>query len=192
MTAIIGPSGCGKSTLVRCINRLHEAMPGAHGEGELHLDERQRLDSTSVAAAPRRRHGLPAPEPVPDDVHLRQRRRGPELNGGARRPRRDASRRPCAAPALWDEVKDRLSRARRRPFGRPAAAPVHRARAGRRAAVLLMDEPCSALDPIATPRIEELIDELKHELTIVIVTHNMQQAARVADGPLHAHGELVE
>ena len=196
MTAIIGPSGCGKSTMVRCLNRMHEEIPGARVEGTVLLDDVDIYgDGVDVVAVRRRdRHGVPEAEPVPDDVGLRQRRR-----------RAAADRRHAAATCderveqtlrgagLWDEVKDRLDE----PGIGLSGGQQQRLCIARALAVepevILMDEPCSALDPIATLRIEELIDELKTRYTIVIVTHNMQQAARVADTTAFMlAGELVE
>ena len=168
VTAIIGPSGCGKSTLVRCINRMHEEIPGARAEGKVMLDDVDiyGADVDVVAVRPDDRHGLPEAEPVPDDVDLRQRRRRPAADRRAsgadlRRARRGGR---CAAPALWEEVKDRLDK----PGVGLSGGQQQRLCIARTIAVepevILMDEPCSALDPIATLQIEELIDELKSAL----------------------------
>ena len=184
MTAIIGPSGCGKSTMVRCINRMHEEIPGARAEGRVLLDDIDVYDSGGRRrrGAPRDRHGLPEAEPVPDDVDLRQRRLGPAAHLARRAA--TCTRKVEAAlrgAGLWEEVKDRLHE----PGAGLSGGQQQRLCIARSLAVdpevILMDEPCSALDPIATLKIEELIDELKQRVTIVIVTHNMQQAARVAD-----------
>ena len=187
MTAIIGPSGCGKSTMVRCINRMHEEIPGAHAEGRVLLDDADVYDPARRRrrGAPRDRHGLPEAQPVPDDVDLRQRRRrAAPRAGGAARGKADLHGKVEAAlrgAGLWDEVADRLAE----PGAGLSGGQQQRLCIARSLAVepevILMDEPCSALDPIATLKIEELIDELKQRVTIVIVTHNMQQAARVAD-----------
>ncbi len=199
VTAIIGPSGCGKSTMVRCINRMHEEIPGAHAEGRVLLDEieRVRLGGRRGRRAARDRHGLPEAQPVPDDVGVRQRRRRACASArGADRRRADLRAKVEAAlrgAGLWDEVADRLDE----PGAGLSGGQQQRLCIARSLAVepevILMDEPCSALDPIATLKIEELIDELKQRVTIVIVTHNMQQAARVADRTAFMlSGELVE
>jgi phosphate transport system ATP-binding protein len=183
VTAIIGPSGCGKSTLIRCINRMHEEIPGARAEGRVLLDEHDVYDPSVDVVAVRRAIGMvfQKPNPFPtmsifDNVaaglRLTSRRRG-DLSAKVEAALRSAS--------LWDEVADRLGE----PGAGLSGGQQQRLCIARSLAVdpevILMDEPCSALDPIATLKIEELIDELKRRVTIVIVTHNMQQAARVAD-----------
>jgi phosphate transport system ATP-binding protein len=200
VTAIIGPSGCGKSTLVRCINRMHEEIPGARAEGRVLLDGRDIYDPSVDVIAVRRAIGMvfQKPNPFPtmsifDNVAagLRLTARG---RGG--RSKSDLHHRVEAAlrgAGLWDEVADRLST----PGMGLSGGQQQRLCIARSLAVdpdvLLMDEPCSALDPIATLKIEELIDRLKARVTIVIVTHNMQQAARVADRTAFMlGGELVE
>ena len=196
MTAIIGPSGSGKSTVVRCINRMHEEIPGARAEGSVMLDQ---LD---VYAPERRRHlgptadrdGVPEAEPVPDDVDLRQRRRRAAADRDQERTNsRERVHSTLRAVGLWGEVKNRLNE----PGIGLSGGQQQRLCIARTIAVepevILMDEPCSALDPVATLKIEELIDELKERYTIVIVTHNMQQAARVADTTAFMlDGELIE
>ncbi len=195
VTAIIGPSGCGKSTMVRCINRMHEEIPGARAEGSVMLDDIDVYDSSIDVVAVRRAIGMvfQKPNPFPtmsvfDNVaaglRLTKRRRGDV------RPQVEAALRGAG---LWEEVKERLHEAgaglsggqqQRLCIARSLAVDPE---------VILMDEPCSALDPIATLKIEELIAELKSRVTIVIVTHNMQQAARVADRTAFMlSGELVE
>ena len=195
VTAIIGPSGCGKSTMIRCINRMHEEIPGARAEGGVLLDELDVYDPSVDVVAVRRAIGMvfQKPNPFPtmsvfDNVaaglRLTSRRRG-DL-----RPQVEAALRGAG---LWQEVTDRL----REPGAGLSGGQQQRLCIARSLAVdpevILMDEPCSALDPIATLKIEELIDELKTRVTIVIVTHNMQQAARVADRTAFMlDGQLVE
>jgi phosphate transport system ATP-binding protein len=193
-TAIIGPSGCGKSTLVRCINRMHEEIPGARAEGRVLLDGYDVYDSDVDVVAVRRAIGMvfQRPNPFPtmsiaDNVAagLRLTGRRRDLNGKIEQALRSAG--------LWNEVSDRLSA----PATSLSGGQQQRLCIARSLAVdpevILMDEPCSALDPIATLRVEELIAELKQRVTIVIVTHNMQQAARVADRTVFMlDGELIE
>jgi phosphate transport system ATP-binding protein len=195
VTAIIGPSGCGKSTMVRCMNRMHEEIPGARAEGRVLLDELDVYDPSVDVVAVRRAIGMvfQKPNPFPtmsvfDNVaaglRLSSRRRG-DL-----RPKVESALRSAG---LWDEVSDRLSE----PGAGLSGGQQQRLCIARSLAVdpevILMDEPCSALDPVATLKIEELIDQLKTRVTIVIVTHNMQQAARVADRTAFVlDGKLIE
>ena len=195
VTAIIGPSGCGKSTMVRCINRMHEEIPGARAEGSVLLDELDLYDSSVDVIAVRRAVGMvfQKPNPFPtmsvfDNVAAGLRLTG--VSRGELRPKVEAALRSAG---LWEEVADRLSE----PGIGLSGGQQQRLCIARSLAVgpevLLMDEPCSALDPIATLKIEELIATLKQRVTIVIVTHNMQQAARVADRTAFMlSGELVE
>ncbi|MEA2372377.1 MAG: phosphate transport system ATP-binding protein [Solirubrobacteraceae bacterium] len=195
VTAIIGPSGCGKSTMIRCINRMHEEIPGARAEGRVLLDDANIYDSAVDVVAVRRAVGMifQKPNPFPTMSIFDNVAAGIRLSGVGRGdlPRKVES--ALRGAGLWEEVKDRL--------GQPgiglSGGQQQRLCIARSLAVdpevLLMDEPCSALDPIATLKIEELIDELKRRVTIVIVTHNMQQAARVADRTAFMlSGELVE
>ena len=184
VTALIGPSGCGKSTFIRTLNRLHEVFPGAHIDGEVLLDGEDiyapGIDPVSV----RRTIGMvfQRPNPFPtmsirDNVSA-----GLRLNGTRRRSEVEAVvEQALQGAGLWKEVRDRLDR----PGASLSGGQQQRLCIARAIAVqpqvLLMDEPCSALDPVSTLRIEDLIAELKDEYTIVIVTHNMQQAARVSD-----------
>ncbi len=195
VTAIIGPSGCGKSTLVRCVNRMHEEIPGTRVEGKVLIDDVDVYGADADPVAVRAAIGMvfQKANPFPtmsvfDNVAAGLRltgRKGRDLNG-----RVDAALR---AAGLWDEVKDRLhSPGLALSGGQQQRLCIARAIAVE-PEVILMDEPCSALDPQATLRIEELISELKARYTIAIVTHNMQQAARVADSTAFMlNGELVE
>ena len=182
-TAIIGPSGCGKSTLVRCINRMHEEVPGARAEGKVTLDGVDLYDPRIDVVAVRRSIGMvfQKPNPFPTMSVIDNVTAGLRLAGGDRGEIEDRGREALLGAGLWDEVKDRLkSPGTGLSGGQQQRLCIARALAVE-PEVLLMDEPCSALDPVATLRIEELIGELKERVTIVIVTHNMQQAARVSD-----------
>ena len=185
MTALIGPSGCGKSTFLRSLNRMNDIVPGARVEGSIRIDGQDiyALVGRRRGPAPARRHGVPEIESV-SEVDLRQRRVRPAhqpADAVARGARAAASKSSLKAAALWDEVKDRLhTSALALSGGQQQRLCIARALAVE-PEILLMDEPASALDPIATQRIEELIYQLKTRYTIVIVTHNMQQAARVSD-----------
>jgi phosphate transport system ATP-binding protein len=195
VTAIIGPSGCGKSTMVRCINRMHEEIDGARTEGGVLLDGLDLYDSRIDIVAVRRAVGMvfQKPNPFPTMSVFDNVVSGLRLTGASRSEMDDRGREALAAAGLWDEVKDRL----KGPGVGLSGGQQQRLCIARALAVepevLLMDEPCSALDPVATLKIEELIGELKQRVTIVIVTHNMQQAARVADTTVFMlDGELVE
>ena len=200
VTAIIGPSGCGKSTMVRCINRMHEEIPGAHAEGRVLLDDADVYDPGVDVVAVRRAIGMvfQKPNPFPTMSVFDNVAAGLRLGAGARSGRGKAELHTKVEAALrgaglWDEVADRLSE----PGAGLSGGQQQRLCIARSLAVepevILMDEPCSALDPIATLKIEELIDELKQRVTIVIVTHNMQQAARIADRTAFMlSGDLVE
>jgi phosphate transport system ATP-binding protein len=195
VTAMIGPSGCGKSTVLRCLNRMHEEIPNARAEGQVMLDDIDIYDPKVDVVAVRRAIGMvfQKPNPFPtmsifDNVAAGLRLAG--IKGVDTKQRVEESLRGAG---LWEEVKDRL--------GSPgiglSGGQQQRLCIARTIAVkpevILMDEPCSALDPIATLRIEELIEQLKRDYTIVIVTHNMQQAARVADTTaFFLLGDLVE
>jgi len=194
VTAIIGPSGCGKSTLIRCLNRLHEALPGAYCDGEIHLGGRNVLDWDPVLL--RRDVGMvfQRPNPFPTMSIFENVASGLTLNGETDRTKiAERVETSLRGAALWDEVKDKLAS----PGVGLSGGQQQRLCIARALAVepriLLMDEPCSALDPIASARIEELLLEIKEQLTIVIVTHNMQQAARVSEyTAFMLMGELVE
>jgi len=195
VTAIIGPSGCGKSTMVRCINRMHEEIAGARAEGEVLLDGLDLYDSRIDIVAVRRAVGMvfQKPNPFPTMSVLDNVTAGLRLTGASRGEMDDRARQALVGAGLWEEVKNRL----KSPGVGLSGGQQQRLCIARALAVepevLLMDEPCSALDPVATLKIEELIAELKQRVTIVIVTHNMQQAARVADTTVFMlDGELVE
>jgi len=195
VTAIIGPSGCGKSTLVRCINRMHEEIPKARADGEILLDDEDlygpRVDVTQV----RRQIGMvfQKANPFPTMSIFDNVASGLKLAGIRGEKTRERAHRALRQVGLWTEVSDRLSA----PGVGLSGGQQQRLCIARTIAVepevILMDEPCSALDPIATLKVEELIDELKTRYTIVIVTHNMQQAGRVADSVVFMlDGEVVE
>jgi phosphate transport system ATP-binding protein len=196
VTAIIGPSGCGKSTLVRCMNRMHEEVRGARVEGKILFDGVDIYGSDVDPVEVRRRIGMvfQRANPFPTMSIFDNTVAGLRLNG--RLPKahlQQRAERALRQAGLWDEVKDRLDAAGARlSGGQQQRLCIARALAVE-PEVLLMDEPASALDPASTLRIEELIDELKEKYTVVIVTHNMQQAARVSDWTAFMlYGELVE
>ena len=184
VTAIIGPSGCGKSTMIRCLNRIHEVVPGARAEGKVLLGTENIYDPGIDAVAVRRRIGMvfQKPNPFPMMSVYENVASGPRLNGQAKRVNlNEVVEQSLRRAALWDEVKDKLKASGASlSGGQQQRLCIARAIAVA-PDVLLMDEPASALDPIATYRIEELIGELKQHYTIAIVTHNMQQASRISD-----------
>jgi phosphate transport system ATP-binding protein len=184
VTALIGPSGCGKSTLLRTLNRMHETLPGATVEGSVTLDGHDIYDPAVDPVVVRRLIGMvfQRPNPFPTMSIYDNVASGLRLNGErSRKVLEPAVQRALTGANLWDEVKDRLTApATSLSGGQQQRLCIARATAVR-PEVLLMDEPCSALDPISTLAVEDLIDDLKSEYTIVIVTHNMAQAARVSD-----------
>ena len=195
VTALIGPSGCGKSTFLRCINRMNYFIPSARFEGEIRIDGTDIYDRGTDVIALRRKVGMvfqkpnPFPMSIYDNVAY-----GPRLHGIRNREKLDEIvRSSLTGAALWDEVKDKLkSPGTGLSGGQQQRLCIARAIATE-PAVLLMDEPTSALDPLATARIEELVRELKKNYTVVIVTHNMQQAARISDRTaFFLLGDLVE
>ncbi len=196
VVAIIGPSGCGKSTFVRCLNRMHELTPGARVEGSVELDGADVYHRDVDPVMLRRRVGMvfQKPNPFPTMSVRENVLSGLRLTGTFERARADEiCGRALKAAALWDEVKDRLDQ----PGSSLSGGQQQRLCIARALAVepevLLMDEPCSALDPVATARIEDLIHSLKQRYTIVIVTHNMQQAARVSSKTaFFLQGDMVE
>ncbi|HEV2225809.1 MAG TPA: phosphate ABC transporter ATP-binding protein PstB [Nitrososphaerales archaeon] len=196
VTAIIGPSGCGKSTLIRCLNRMHELVPGAKVAGSVFLDKMniygEDLDPVDV----RRRVGMvfQKPNPFPNMSIADNVTAGLKLAGiKEKSSMQDVAQRTLERVGLWDEVKDDLKRSGASlSGGQQQRLCIARALAIE-PEVLLMDEPCSALDPTATSKIEQLITSLKQTYTVVIVTHNMQQAARIADFTAFMYlGKLIE
>ena len=195
ITALIGPSGCGKTTFLRSINRLNELIPGVRHEGDICLDGSSIYRRDLDVVALRQRVGMvfqrwnPFPKSIYDNVAY-----GPRINGIRSRSELDELvETSLRRAALWDEVRDRLRQsALGLSGGQQQRLCIARALANR-PELLLLDEPASALDPIATQKIEELLYELKSELTIIIVTHNLQQAARASDQTAFFYlGELVE
>ena len=184
VTAFIGPSGCGKTTLIRCLNRMHEMTPGAYAKGEIFLDKKNIYDKKVNPVMIKRRIGMvfQKPNPFPTMSIFDNVASGLKLNGVKdKKIINEIVRESLEGAALWEEVKDELNKpGMSLSGGQQQRLCIARALA-MQPEVLLMDEPTSALDPIASSKIEELIHELKKYLTIVIVTHNMQQAARVAD-----------
>jgi phosphate transport system ATP-binding protein len=196
VTAIIGPSGCGKSTFIRCLNRMHEEIAGARVSGKVLFDGQDIYAPDVDPVEIRRRIGMvfQKPNPFPTMSVVDNAVAGLKLAGGTgRKELLEYGERALRAAGLWEEVKDRLDE----PGARLSGGQQQRLCIARALAVepevLLMDEPCSALDPASTLRIEELIDELKADYTVIIVTHNMQQAARVADWTMFLlNGEVIE
>jgi phosphate transport system ATP-binding protein len=195
VTALIGPSGCGKSTLLRCLNRMNDLIPYSRVEGEILLDNQNIYDPSVDVVTLRRRVGMvfqkpnPFPKSIFDNVAY-----GLRVNGIKNQAEvQHQVEKSLKGAALWEEVKDRLDdSALGLSGGQQQRLCIARAMAVE-PEVLLMDEPCSALDPIATQKIEELIDQLKQTYTIIIVTHNMQQAARVSDITAFFYlGKLIE
>ncbi len=195
VTALIGPSGCGKSTFLRSVNRLNELIPGARASGEIRLDGENIYAKGVDVVTLRQRVGMvfqrsnPFPRSIYDNVAY-----GPRINAGpSRRDLDTIVESSLRRSALWDEVKDRLREsALRLSGGQQQRLCIARALAND-PEVLLLDEPASALDPLATQKIEELVYDLKRALTIVIVTHNLQQAARISDHTAFFFlGKLVE
>ena len=195
VTAIIGPSGCGKSTYVRCLNRMHETIPGATVKGEVTVGDIDVYQGSAVDV--RRRIGMvfQKPNPFPAYSIYDNVAAGLKLNGlRNRRTLDEVVERSLRSAGLWDEVKDKLKKTSGASLsgGQQQRLCIARALAVN-PEVLLMDEPASALDPISTAKIEDLIYQLKNDYTVVIVTHNMQQAARVSDlTGFFLMGELIE
>jgi len=195
VTAMIGPSGCGKSTLLRCFNRMNDLIPSTRVEGEILIDNQNIYERNMDVVALRRRVGMvfqkstPFPKSIFENVSY-----GLKIIGVKdKRALNEVVEKTLRRAALWEEVKDRLDKsALALSGGQQQRLCIARALAVG-PEIILMDEPCSALDPIATSRIEELMVDLKNEYTIVVVTHNMQQAARVSDKTAFLmHGELIE
>ena len=181
VTALIGPSGCGKSTFLRCLNRMNDTIPGTHVDGKILLDGEDIYSADMDVVALRQRVGMvfqkpnPFPQSIYDNVAFGPRVMGMDIRMD------EVVEKSLRSSALWDEVKDDLkSDALGLSLGQQQRLCIARSIAIR-PEVILLDEPCSALDPISTAKVEELIHELKTDYTVVIVTHNMQQAARVSD-----------
>jgi len=197
VTAIIGPSGCGKSTFVRCLNRMHETIPDAHVTGDVKVGDLDVYGQSTVAVDVRRRIGMvfQKPNPFPTMSIYDNVAAGLKLNGYRNRKALDEIvERSLIMSALWHEVKDVLKKKSGASLsgGQQQRLCIARALAVE-PDILLMDEPASALDPISTGKIEELVFQLKEQYTVVIVTHNMQQAARVADNTgFFLMGKLIE
>ncbi len=195
VTALIGPSGCGKSTFLRSLNRMHDLTPGARVTGEILLDGTNIYGADADPVVIRHRIGMvfqrpnPFPKTIFENVVY-----GPKIHGETNQTKlREICERSLRQAALWEEVKDRLDRsALDLSGGQQQRLCIARVLAVN-PEVILMDEPASALDPIATSKIEDLIGELKSDYTVVIVTHSMQQAARISDNTAFFHlGEIVE
>ena len=183
ITAFIGPSGCGKTTVLRCFNRMNDLIPTARVEGTLTYQGVDLYDPQVSAVEVRRRIGMvfqkpnPFPKSIYDNIAF-----GPRINGIKKKPQLDdIVEKSLRSAALWDEVKDRLKTSALGMSGGQQQRLCIARTIATEPEVILMDEPCSALDPIATARIEDLMQDLKDRFTILIVTHNMQQAARVSD-----------
>jgi phosphate transport system ATP-binding protein len=196
VTAMIGPSGCGKSTLIRCLNRMHEEVRGARVTGKVLFNGTDVYAPDTDPVEVRRRIGMvfQRPNPFPTMSVMENAVAGLKLGSRLSRSElRQRGERALRRAGLWAEVKDRLDQ----PGGRLSGGQQQRLCVARALAVepdvLLMDEPASALDPSSTLRIEELVEELKDSVTVIIVTHNMQQAARIADWTMFMlNGEVVE
>ncbi|HOC94206.1 MAG TPA: phosphate ABC transporter ATP-binding protein PstB [bacterium] len=196
VTALIGPSGCGKSTFLRSLNRMNDMIQGVRTEGVVEFEGRRILDPETDVAELRKRVGMvfQKPNPFPMSVYNNV-AYGPRIHGsaGSKSDLDGIVEESLAAAALWGEVKDKLKQSALSLSGGQQQRLCIARLLAVRPDVLLMDEPCSALDPIATLKIEELMRDLKNQYTIVIVTHNMQQAARVSDRTaFFLNGELVE
>ena len=195
ITAFIGPSGCGKSTYLKTLNRMNDLVPGVKIEGSVRLDDEDIYDSQVDTTLLRKKIGMvfqqpnPFPMSIYDNVAY-----GPRIHGIKNKAQLDAIvEQSLRGAALWDEVSDRLKKSALGLSGGQQQRLCIARGIAIRPEVLLLDEPCSALDPISTGRIEELITELKQDYTVVIVTHNMQQAARCSDHTAFMYlGELIE
>lgn len=194
VTALIGPSGCGKSTLLRCFNRMHDLNSEARIEGDFRLDGQDIYDPKTSVTEFRRRIGMvfqkanPFPKSIYENINY-----GLKINGVPEKERPAIIERSLKESYIWDEVKDDLKKPATRMSGGQQQRLCIARTVALRPEVILMDEPCSALDPISTKKVEELIQQLKKDFTIVIVTHNMQQAQRVADKTVFMYlGQVIE
>jgi len=193
ITAFIGPSGCGKSTLIRCLNRMNDLIPGARVEGRIEYHDQDLYGEDVDPVEVRRRIGMvfQKPNPFPKSIYENV-AFGPKVTGMRPESMDDLVERSLRDAALWDEVKDKLKQnALSLSGGQQQRLCIARAVAVA-PDVILMDEPCSALDPVSTGRIEDLMEQLKRDYTIVIVTHNMQQAARISDRTAFFTAEAAE
>jgi phosphate transport system ATP-binding protein len=199
ITAIIGPSGCGKTTLLRVFNRMYDLVPSAHAVGSVALDGEDIVTTTKLLQL-RQKIGMVFQRPSPFPMSIRDNVAfAPRLLGWSSTRIADIVRRSLESAALWDEVSDRLDAPATALSGGQQQRLVIARCLAVSPEVILMDEPCSALDPVATLKIEDLMVQLAHDYTIIIVTHNMQQAARVSDftafmlmNPEGRYGELIE
>lgn len=194
VTALIGPSGCGKSTLLRCFNRMHDLNNEAKIEGGIHLDNVDIYDKSTSVTEIRRKIGMvfqkanPFPKSIAENINY-----GLKINNFPSDERAHIIENSLKESYLWDEVKDDLKKPATRLSGGQQQRLCIARTVALRPEVILMDEPCSALDPLSTKKVEELILKLKKDYTIVIVTHNMQQAQRVADKTCFMYlGEIME
>jgi phosphate transport system ATP-binding protein len=181
VTALIGPSGCGKSTFIRCLNRMHEVIPGARAEGHVMLGDQDIYSKTSDPVIIRRRVGMVFQKPNPFSKSIYENVAWGARINGYRGNMDELVERSLKHAALWDEVKDRLKESGHGLSGGQQQRLCIARTLAVEPEVILMDEPASALDPVSTQKIEDTMEQLKQEYTVVIVTHNMQQAARISD-----------
>ena len=181
VTALIGPSGCGKSTFIRCLNRMHEVIPDARAEGHVMLGDQDIYARTSDPVNIRRRVGMVFQKPNPFSKSIYENVAWGARINGYRGNMDDLVERSLKHAALWDEVKDRLKESGHGLSGGQQQRLCIARTLAVEPEVILMDEPASALDPVSTQKIEDTMEQLKQEYTVVIVTHNMQQAARISD-----------
>jgi phosphate transport system ATP-binding protein len=181
VTALIGPSGCGKSTFIRCLNRMHEVIPGAHAEGHVMLGEQDIYAKTSDPVVIRRRVGMVFQKPNPFSKSIYENVAWGARINGYRGNMDELVERSLKHAALWEKVKDRLKESGHGLSGGQQQRLCIARTLAVEPEVILMDEPASALDPVSTQKIEDTMDQLKQSYTVVIVTHNMQQAARISD-----------
>ncbi|MBA2713125.1 MAG: phosphate ABC transporter ATP-binding protein [Rubrobacteraceae bacterium] len=181
VTALIGPSGCGKSTFIRCLNRMHEVIPGAHAEGRVMLGEQNIYAKTSDPVNIRRRVGMVFQKPNPFSKSIYENVAWGARINGYKGDMDELVERSLKNAALWEEVKDRLKESGHGLSGGQQQRLCIARTLAVEPEVILMDEPASALDPVSTQKIEDTMEQLKQSYTVVIVTHNMQQAARISD-----------
>jgi phosphate transport system ATP-binding protein len=181
VTALIGPSGCGKSTFIRCLNRMHEVIPGARAEGHVMLGDQDIYAKTSDPVVIRRRVGMVFQKPNPFSKSIYENVAWGARINGYRGDMDELVERSLKHAALWEEVKDRLKESGHGLSGGQQQRLCIARTLAVEPEVILMDEPASALDPVSTQKIEDTMEQLKQEYTVVIVTHNMQQAARISD-----------